>query len=140
LSQLWESGPADAPDGCALAASGAIYVALVGASNQIVELDSAGHELARFGQPLTGADGGPVPFDSPSGVAFDGTQLLIANQSYFAGNAGNQVLLDLDTGEPGQPVYVPAGAGTAPHPSTHRTHKRARKKHPRRPKRRRHRR
>jgi hypothetical protein len=138
LSQLWESGAGDAPDGCALAASGDIYVALVGASNQIVELDSAGHELGRFGQQFTGSDGGPVPFDSPSGMAFDGTQLLIANQSYFAGNTANQVLLDLDTGEPGQPVFVPAGAGTVPHPAApHPRHKRAHHR-PKRAKRRSH--
>jgi hypothetical protein len=144
LTQLWESGPADAPDGCAIAASGDIYLALVGASDQIVELSSIGQELARFGQQLTGSDGGPVPFDSPSGLAFDGTQLLIANQSYFAGNPANQVLLDLDTGEPGQPVYVPAGAGTASHTTTHvgtrrRTHRAHRRHHRRHHRRSRHR-
>ncbi len=111
LTQIWESGPADAPDGCALAASGDIYVALVGASNQIVELSRSGAEIARFGQQYTGANGSPVPFDSPSGVAFLGTQLIIANQSYFAGSAQNQALLDLETGEPGAPVYVPAQRG-----------------------------
>ncbi len=107
LRQLWESGPADAPDGCALAASGDIYIALVGVSNQVVELDPGGHELARFGQQYSGDDGSSVPFDSPSGVAFLGSELLIANQSYFAGSAANQAILGLDTGEAGQPVYVP---------------------------------
>ncbi len=106
LHRLWESGPADAPDGCALARSGHIYLALVGVSNQIVELDSAGHEITRFGQAYTGANDSPVPFDSPSGVAFLGTQLIIANQSYFADNPANQALLALQTGEAGAPVYV----------------------------------
>lgn len=113
LHQLWESAPGDAPDGCALSQSGHIYLALVGASNQVIELDGAGHQLDRFGQQYTGNDTGPVPFDSPSGVAFDGTGLLVANQSYFADNPANQVLLDIQTGEPGAPVYVPAGAGLA---------------------------
>jgi hypothetical protein len=65
-------------------------------------------------------------------VAFLGTQLIIANQSYFAGNPQNQALLDLETGEPGQPVYVPAVAGSTPVASR----KPATKKH-RRPKHRR---
>jgi sugar lactone lactonase YvrE len=128
LTQHWESGPADAPDGCALAASGDIYLALVGASNQIVELSPSGGELARFGQQFTGANNSSVPFDSPSGVAFDGTRLIIANQSYFAGSKANQALLALETGEPGATVYVPA-AKPAP----------ARKHHKRRHHRRRHR-
>jgi sugar lactone lactonase YvrE len=111
LTQIWESGPADAPDGCALAASGDIYLALVGASNQVVELSPSGLEIARFGQQYTGANDSSVPFDSPSGVAFLGTQLIIANQSYLAGSKANQALLSLQTGEPGQPVFVPADAG-----------------------------
>lgn len=134
LHQLWESDPGDAPDGCALARSGHIYVALVGASNQVVELSSTGQELARFGQQYTGVNDSPVPFDSPSGVVFLGSQLLIANQSYFAGDPANQDVLDLETGEPGQPVYVPGRAGLAPAavspPPRHRTkHHRHRAKH-----------
>ena len=161
LHQIWESGAADAPDGCALTASGHIFVALVGGSNQVVELDGAGHELARFGQQYTGTDNSAVPFDSPSGLAFLGTQLLVANQSYFAGNPANQVLLDIQTDETPAPVYVPANAGNVPtvaktapkrtkakpkhkktkpkHKKTRKTkkskkHKRASKKHKARPK------
>jgi sugar lactone lactonase YvrE len=107
LTRLWESGPADAPDGCALAASGDIYLALVGASSQIVELSPSGAEIARFGQQFTGANSSAVPFDSPSGVAFLGTRLIIANQSYVAGSKTNQALLALKTGEAGAPVFVP---------------------------------
>ncbi len=126
LRQIWESGNADAPDGCAVTTAGHIFVALVGAPNQIVELDSAGHELGRVGQAVTGANGSSVPFDSPSGLAFDGTQLIVANQSYFAGDPANQVLLSVQTDESGQPTYVPAGAGTVPTaklPSPPRKHK-----------------
>jgi sugar lactone lactonase YvrE len=145
LHQLWESGPGDAPDGCALARSGHIYVALVGASNQVVELSSTGQELARFGQQYTGVNDSPVPFDSPSGVVFLGSQLLIANQSYFAGDPANQVVLNLETGEPGQPVYIPARAGLAPAavspPPRHRTkpHRHRAKYHRHKAKRHRHR-
>jgi hypothetical protein len=127
LTQLWESGPGDAPDGCALARSGDIYLALVGTSNQIVELNRSGQELARFGQQYTGANNSAVPFDSPSGVAFFGTGLIIANQSYFAGNQTNQALLNLETADPGQPVYVPKNAGYKPvkkhHKKKHKKHK-----------------
>lgn len=114
LKQLWESGPADAPDGCALARSGHIYVALVGGSNQIVELDSSGRELYRFGQQYTGANDSTVPYDSPSGLAYFGTDLIVANQSYLAGNTANQALLDVETGEQGMPTYVPPNAGLKP--------------------------
>lgn len=133
LHQLWESGPGDAPDGCALARSGDIYVALVGASNQVVEVSPAGVVLARFGQQYTGANDSPVPFDSPSGVAFLGSDLLIANQSYFAGSPTNQVILTLETGEQGQPVYVPPNAGQLSPPprrrTAHRGHRRRRHRH-----------
>jgi sugar lactone lactonase YvrE len=131
LTQRWESGPADAPDGCALAASGDIYLALVGASNQIVELSPTGAEIARFGQQYTGANNSSVPFDSPSGVAFDGTRLIIANQSYFAGSKANQALLALETGEPGATVYVPADGATAK-PPAHRKHRHHKRRHPHR--------
>jgi hypothetical protein len=128
LEQLWQSGPADAPDGCAVSMSGDIYIALVGAANQIVQLDPAGHQMATFGQAYTGDDGSSVPFDSPSGVAFFGSRLLIANQSYFADNPANQALLALETGEQGAPVYVPARAGlpAASRKAKHKKHKRHR--------------
>lgn len=129
ITQLWESGPADAPDGCALARSGHIYVALVGASNQIVELDSSGHELYRFGQQYTGTNDSAVPYDSPSGLAYLGTDLIVANQSYAAGNPANQALLDVETGERGMPVYVPPDAGLKPAPKRKPAHHRHKRKH-----------
>jgi sugar lactone lactonase YvrE len=136
LHQLWESGPADAPDGCALARSGNVYLALVGTSDQIIELSPAGAEIVRFGQQYTGANNSPVPFDSPSGVAFLGTRLIIANQSYFADNHSNQALLALETGEAGQPVYVPANAGLKAPATHHKKKHRKHKKHPERHRRR----
>jgi streptogramin lyase len=124
LKQLWESGPADAPDGCVLARSGHIYVALVGESNQIVELDATGHELTRFGQQYTGTNNSSVPFDSPSGLAYLGTDLIVANQSYFADNPANQALLNVETLEPGMATYVPANAGLKPAAKAKPKHKR----------------
>jgi sugar lactone lactonase YvrE len=136
LTQIWESGPGDAPDGCALASSGDIYIALVGTSNQIVEVNRSGQEIARFGQQFTGTNNSSVPFDSPSGVAFLGTRLIIANQSYAAGTKANQALLDLETADPGQPVYVPANAGLKPttqqkpkKPKKHKKHSHKHRRH-----------
>jgi hypothetical protein len=114
LRQLWESGPADAPDGCVLSRAGHIYVALAGASNQIVELNLQGRVLARFGQQYSGANNSSVPFDTPSGLAWLGTDLIIANQAYLDQNTSNMALLNLETGELGLPVYVPPRAGLPP--------------------------
>ena len=128
LTQLWESGPADAPDGCALTTGGNIFVALAGASNQIVEVNSGGHELARFGQQFTGTNNSSVPFDTPSGLGCLRTNLVIANQSYLAGDSANQALLDLETGEQCASVFVPAAPAAVVHPAKHRRHKKRHKR------------
>jgi len=127
ITQLWESGPADAPDGCQLAQSGHIYVALAGASNQIVELDSTGHELGRFGQQYSGSNNSSIPFDTPSGLAYAGTELIVANQAYIDGNTANMALLDVETGEQGAATYVPRGAGYLAAPAHHKARRRHRR-------------
>jgi hypothetical protein len=114
LKELWQSGPADAPDGCMLARSGDIYVALAGASNQIVELTARGRQLARFGQQYSGTNNSSVPYDTPSGLAWLGTDLIVANQAYLDQDRSNMALLNLATGQPGVPVYVPPRAGLKP--------------------------
>jgi sugar lactone lactonase YvrE len=126
LKQLWESGPADAPDGCALTTSGNIFVALAGASNQIIELSPSGQEMARFGQQFGGTNNSNVPFDTPSGLGCLGTDLYVANQSYLAGNPANQAILNLETGEQCATVFVPA-APAAAHPTHRAKHKRKHK-------------
>ncbi len=132
IRDLWQSGPANAPDGCMLAESGHIYVAMSGFSNQIVELSASGQQIGAFGQPYTGANGSPVPFDTPSGMDWAGSALIIANQSYIAQNTSDMALLSLETGEPGTPMYVPPGAGYAPSHHSHRKRPRRRRRHPRR--------
>jgi len=115
LRQLWESGPTDAPDGFSLAKSGRIYVALAGPASQIAVLAPDGGEIERFPpQPLTGDNGSPVPFDTPSSTMFLGTRLMVANQSFITGTAANQAILDVETGEPGEPEFIPANAGLRP--------------------------
>jgi sugar lactone lactonase YvrE len=133
MQQLWESGPADAPDGCALTTSGHVFVALAGASNQIVELDSSGHEIARFGQQFSGNNNSSVPFDTPSGLGCTGTSLIVANQSYLAGNSANQALLDVETGEQCAAVFVPAAPAVPAAQRAKHRHKRRHKRISRRP-------
>lgn len=115
LRQVWESGPAEAPDGFAVARSGNVYVALVGPfANAVVELSPQGQEIARVpANPLANAVL-PVPFDAPGSVTFDGDNVLVANQSTFAGNTANMALLEIAVGEPGLPLSAPPlSAGTA---------------------------
>jgi hypothetical protein len=114
LRKLWESGPADAPDGCVLSRSGHIYIALAGGSNQIVELSSRGHLLARFGQQYSGSNNSSVPYDTPSGLAWLGTDLILANQAYLDQDTSNMALLNIAAGERGRASYVPPRAGLRP--------------------------
>jgi sugar lactone lactonase YvrE len=113
ITTLWQSRSGDAPDGLAVAASGRIYLALVSPSaNQLAVLDPSGTELERFPTvPATGNNGSPIPFDGPSGVAFRGSELLVANQSFVTGNAAHQAVLEVATEEPGLPIFVPPNAG-----------------------------
>lgn len=115
LKKLWESGPREAPDGFALAASGNIYLALVGpGANQLVQISPAGIELARTpGSPAANAMM-DVPFDSPSSVQFDGERMIVTNDSFFSGDQSHMVLFDVFAGEPGEPVYVPGVTQPSP--------------------------
>jgi len=124
LTQFWESGPADGPDGFAVARSGAVYVALL-VDDQIAVIGPDGRERERFPKlALTGANGSAVPFDSPSSVQFLGRRLMVANQSYFTGSAANQAVLDVYAGEPGLRRLIPRTAGI-PMPTPHRHHGRS---------------
>lgn len=106
VTQIWESGPADLPDGFAIARSGNFYVPLAGGANQIAVVAPDGHEVQRFPSAAGGGDNGSgTPFDTPSSTRFLGTRLIVANQS-FTGTRANQVLLDVEAGEPGLPEFV----------------------------------
>jgi sugar lactone lactonase YvrE len=114
LTQMWESGPADLPDGIAIARSGRIYVPLAGDANQIAVLERDGREVERFpGQEGPGENGSAVPFDTPSSARFLGTRIIVANQS-FTGDAAHQALLDVETREPGLPELIPGLDRVAP--------------------------
>jgi sugar lactone lactonase YvrE len=123
LTQLWESGPAEAPDGLAIAKSGRIYVALVSPlANQIVCVGADGKEVDRS----------PATFDAPSSVAFLGTSLIVADQSYVNGDPSHMQILDVAVGEPGVPELIPGRTAKAPakKKARHKKHRhRHRKKH-----------
>jgi sugar lactone lactonase YvrE len=114
MSLLWESGPADLPDGFTIAQSGKLYVPLAGGANQIAVVGPDGKELERFPSSAgDGNNGSPVPFDTPSSARFLGTRLIVANQS-FTGNRDNQAVLDVETGETGLPELIPGLDRTPP--------------------------
>jgi sugar lactone lactonase YvrE len=113
MRQLWESRPADGPDGFAIARSGNIYIALL-VPNQLAVIAPDGTERERFpAAPGPGDNGSPVPFDSPSSVRFLGTRLMVANQSYFNADRTHQAVLDVEAGEPGLPEYIPPAPAAA---------------------------
>lgn len=114
LRELYESRPGDVPDGFAIAASGRIYVPLVGLPQQIAVLAPDGTEIERFPEAPGGANGSEVPFDSPSSARFLGTRLIVANQSALAGDPNNQALLDVEAGETGLPEMIPGLDQVAP--------------------------
>jgi sugar lactone lactonase YvrE len=115
LTQLWESGPAEAPDGIAIAASGRIYVALVSPlANQLVCVGPDGKEVDRS----------PATFDAPSSVAFLGDSLIVADQSYVNGDPSQMQILDVAVGEPGIPELIPGRKAVAKHATKRRKHHR----------------
>ncbi len=125
---FWESNPFDGPDGFALAKSGNVYVALL-VANAIGVIGPDGVEKERFPSSSGGANGSAVPFDSPSSVRFDGTRIMVANQSYFTGDPTHQAILDVETGEPGLPEFIPPSPAQ-PKPKPHRRPKHHRPKKP----------
>jgi len=113
LKQLWESAPAQAPDGFAIARSGDIYVALVGPSgNAIVELSADGDEIAQVPANPVANMLLPIPFDAPGSVTFDGDEVIVANQSSLENDTANMALLEINVGEPGLPQSLPPAIPT----------------------------
>jgi sugar lactone lactonase YvrE len=102
IAPFWESMPLDGPDGFAIAQSGAVYVALL-VANQIAVVGPDGVEKERSpANPL---------FDNPSNAQFLGKRIMVANQSYFTGDASKQAVLDVYVGEPGLKRLIPKNAG-----------------------------
>jgi sugar lactone lactonase YvrE len=112
LTKVWTSRLAELPDGFGIAKSGRIYIGNAGLMQQIVVIDSLGKEIERFPKtPLLGDNGSAIPFDGPSNATFFGNRLLVANQAPL-GNTSHHAILDVNVGEPGVKIYIPAGAGS----------------------------
>jgi sugar lactone lactonase YvrE len=108
LEQIWEAGPADVPDGFALARSGNAYVALAGTTgNAVAVVSPQGEEIART--PATEIENQQmeVPFDQPASAAFLGERVLVTNHSLFARNPDHYAVLDVFADEPGLPLLRP---------------------------------
>ena len=104
LQKLYESQPADLPDGFAISASGVFYVPMAG-SNQLAVVGPDGTERERFPGSPSGDNGSGVPFDTPSSARFLDDRLIVANQS-FGGNRDNQATLDVEAREGGLEEYI----------------------------------
>ena len=102
MTQFWESAPADGPDGFAIAKSGNVYVACL-VPNQICVVGPDGTLKER--SPSNSL------YDSPSSAQFIGRRIVVANQSYFTGDASKQAVLDVYVGEPGLRRLIPKNAG-----------------------------
>ena len=114
MKQLWESRPADGPDGFGIARSGAIYMSLL-VANQLAVIEPDGTERERFpATPGGGANGSAVPFDAPSNVSFLGTRLMVANQAFVSGDRTHHAILDVEAGEEGLPELIPPAAQAKP--------------------------
>ena len=84
--------------GLAFAASGNMYVSLIG-TNEIAVLDPAGNEIRRISSPL---------FDSPWGLAFIGDSLLVTNADIqFPESPNRWNVLKVFVGETGLPLNRP---------------------------------
>ena len=115
ISTLWTSRPTDLPDGFGIGRSGHVYVAMVGLTQQLVELTATGDEVGRFPEvPFLGENGSPIPFDSPSNATFHGRSVLVANQSAVLGDASHQAILRVEVGERGKAPHLPRSATFRP--------------------------
>jgi sugar lactone lactonase YvrE len=99
----------EAPDNLAFGLSGKLYVALAG-SNQISVLRPGGAEARRFSGPARNDGGLPVPYDMPSGVAFDDStqSLLVNNHSEVLGIPRHFVVFDVFVKDQADPLVRPA--------------------------------
>lgn len=110
---VWTSQPTDLPDGFGIGRrTGHVYVAMVGLTNRIAEVDPAtGEEVDSFpAVPFAGENGSEIPFDSPCNATFLGKSVLVANQSAVQGDASHHAVLRVFVGERGLAPYLPKKA------------------------------
>ncbi len=119
LTQVWESGLLDAPDGIAIAASGRVYVAL-SLGNAVAVLSPQFTEIVRSPPNLIANLFEEIPLDGPGSLAFLGDRILFSNHSPIFGNPASWAVLDLYAGERGLPLHYPRiyDGGAAPSPAS----------------------
>ena len=110
FEQVWESGPAEGPDGFAVDRDGNVYMTLL-VANQIAVIAPDGTEIERFPTGFGGDNGSVVPYDNPSSAMFFGRRLMIANQAFLTGDTTHMAILDTWIGTRGQPELIPRKAG-----------------------------
>lgn len=97
--------PAAGPDGIAFGASGALYVALAGAS-QMAILGTDGSETIFPDAPSNARQ--EIPYDLPASIAFDGDgSILVTNQSFFAADETHWAVLRAFVGDTALPLIEP---------------------------------
>ncbi|MHB8694718.1 MAG: NHL repeat-containing protein [Solirubrobacteraceae bacterium] len=115
LHQLWQSAPAAAPDGFAIARSGDVYVALVGpTANAVVELSPQYRQIAMIPANPIANMLLALPFDAPGSVRFYGNHILVTNESSLLNDPAHWALLEVNVGEPGLALPLPPAAPTRP--------------------------
>ncbi len=102
---LYETLPAEGPDGLAIGESGRIYVALV-TTHHILVLEPDGTEFARVPGPVENQQQ-EIPFDSPASIAFRDTSILVTNHAYFTEDEDSWAVLDMEVEEHGLPLHRP---------------------------------
>lgn len=97
-------GNSELPDQLAFGATGNLYVSLA-LTNQISVLNPAGAEISR----VSSQPGDAIPLDTPAGIAFDSRSksLLIANHALLTGDPSHFAVLQLYTGDSGDPLVTP---------------------------------
>ena len=97
-----------------MAADGSVFVFQVSpAASSVAVLDPSYRQVATVpGTPVENA-ARDVPFDSPSGGAFLGERLVVANQAFASGERDHMVLLDVFVGQGGQEPHRPDLAALA---------------------------
>ncbi len=112
LSKVWESRLAELPDGFGIAKSGRIYIGNAGLMQQIVVLDAAARRSSdsprrpdrrqRIADPVRRTVERHVRRQPHPG----------RQPGQPLGNTAHHAILDVNVGEPGVKIYIPAGAGS----------------------------